>query len=402
MVSFPVLAFLFLAAHCFRGGSSGLTIACLLLPFLLLYRKRWMVLVAGILLIMGSAVWCIVGYQLAVTRIQYGQPFIRLIAIMGGVALLTLFSAWVLLRKKSRERYPGDLPSAGISAWVFFLTAGTLSIIQLKVPLNMLLLNRFVPGFGWLEIVALAGYGAVVAARIYDHKTQAKWRIRVWHLFAIVFFGQLILGLLGFNSFLMTGKLHLPVPALIAAGPIYRGHELFMVFLFLGTIVLVGPAWCSHLCYIGAWDDAASRSKKVPGYYRNDPIRITITVLVIGMAILLRVFGVGWIPATILAAIGLFSNILGKLNPFRIRIDPGGCTSCMACARVCRYSALTLKDIQAGRPSLTCTLCGDCITDCPHNTIHYHFPGLSSETARKLFIVLVVTLHAVFLGVARI
>ncbi len=430
MLTFPVLAFLLLAAHFSRANLNGLAIACLLLPFLLFYRKRWVLLVGGILLLMGAVVWGVTGYHLALARVHFGMPYHRLVAIMGGVVLYTLFSAWVLLRRKSRERYPGDPASAGISTWVFFLTALTLFMIQLKVPLNMLLFNRFVPGFGWLEILLLSVYGAVVAARIHDYKTQAKWRIRVWHLFTIVFFTQLILGLLGFDSFLMTGKLHLPVPALIAAGPIYRGHEFFMVFLFLGTIVLVGPAWCSHLCYIGAWDDAASRSKKVPGYYRNDSVRVVISILVIAAAILLRLFGVGWLPATILAAvfglagvgvmlwlsrkkgtmvhctaycpIGLFSNILGKLNPFRIRIDTGGCTSCMACANVCRYSALTLEDIQAGKPSLTCTLCGDCITDCPQNTIHYHFPGLSAETARKLFIVLVVTLHAVFLGVARI
>ncbi|NOZ12727.1 MAG: 4Fe-4S binding protein [Acidobacteria bacterium] len=430
MVTFPILAFLLLAAHFSRVNLNGLALACLLLPFLLFHRKRWVVITEGILLLTGSVIWGITGYRLALMRIHFGMPYHRLIAIMGGVALYTIFSAWVLLRQKSRNRYPGDPGSAAVSTWVFSLTFLTLSMIQLKVPLNMLLLNRFIPGFGWLEILLLAVYGAVVAARIYDHKTQARWRIRVWHLFTIVFFGQLILGLLGFDSFLMTGKLHLPVPALIAAGPIYRGHEFFMIFLFLGTIVLVGPAWCSQLCYIGAWDDAASRSKKIPGYYRNDRVRIIIAVLVIGAAILLRILKVGWLPATILAAafglagvgimlrfsrkkgvmvhctaycpIGLFANILGKLNPFRIRIDTGGCTSCMACAQVCRYSALTLKDIQAGKPSLTCTLCGDCISDCPQNTIHYHFPGMKAETARKLFIVLVVTLHAVFLGVARI
>ncbi len=430
MLTFPVLAFLILAAHFSRANLTGLAMVCLVMPFLLFYRKRWAVVVTGILLVLGAVVWGVTGYQLAMMRIRFGLPHVRLVAIIGGVVLFTLFSAWVLLRRKSRERYPDDLPSAGISTWVFFLTAITLSMIQLKVPLNMLLLNRFLPGFGWLEILLLSVYGAIVAAKIYDHKTQAKWRIRVWHLFTIVFFTQLILGLLGFDSFLMTGKLHLPVPALIAAGPIYRGHEFFMIFLFLGTIVLVGPAWCSHLCYIGAWDDAASRSKKLPGYYRNDPVRIGITVLVIGTALLLRIFGVGWLTATILAAIfglagvgimlvlsrkkstmahctaycpiGLFANILGKLNPFRIRIDLGGCTSCMACAQACRYSALTLEDIRSGKPSLTCTLCGDCITDCSQNTIHYHFPGLKAETARKLFVVLVVTLHAVFMGVARI
>ncbi|HDJ22855.1 MAG TPA: 4Fe-4S binding protein [Candidatus Aminicenantes bacterium] len=62
--------------------------------------------------------------------------------------------------------------------------------------------------------------------------------------------------------FLMTGKLHLPVPALILAGPIYRGTLSFMLILFLVTIVLVGPAWCSHLCYVGAWDDIACRRKR--------------------------------------------------------------------------------------------------------------------------------------------
>ncbi len=430
MVTFPILAFLLLAAHFSRANFNGLAIACLLIPFLLFYRKRWVILAGGILLFFGAVIWGITGYQLALMRIHSGMPYHRLIAIMGGVVLYTIFSAWVLLRQKSRERYPGDSDSAVVSTWVFFLTFLTLAIIQLKVPLNMLLINRFIPGFGWLEIFFLAVYGAIVAARIYDYKTQTKWRIRVWHLFTIVFFGQLILGLLGFDSFLMTGKLHLPVPALIAAGPIYRGNEFFMIFLFLGTIVLVGPAWCSQLCYIGAWDDAASRSKNVPGYYRNDRIRIIIAILVIAAAILLRLFKVGWFPTTILAAgfglagvgvmlwfsrrkgvmvhctaycpIGLFANILGKLNPFRIRIDTSGCTSCMACAQVCRYSALTLQDIQAGKPSLTCTLCGDCISDCPQNTIHYHFPGLKAETARKLFVILVVTLHAVFLGVARI
>jgi len=220
------------------------------------------------------------------------------------------------------------------------------------------------------------------------------------------------------------------VPALIAAGPLYRGEGLFMVILFLSTVVLVGPAWCSHLCYIGSWDDALARRTKRPGYYRHDGIRVLITVLVMAVAIGLRMAGVGWLPAVWLAAafglagvgvmvllsrktgsmvhctvycpIGLLANLLGRINPFRIRIDHSACTECMACARVCRYSALELADIRSGKPSLTCTLCGDCVTDCPQNTIRFQFPGLGSDRARDLFTVLIVTLHTVFLGVARI
>ena len=44
----------------------------------------------------------------------------------------------------------------------------------------------------------------------------------MWLIFSIIFFTQLILGVAGVDKLLMTGKLHLPVPALIAAGPLYR------------------------------------------------------------------------------------------------------------------------------------------------------------------------------------
>jgi hypothetical protein len=40
----------------------------------------------------------------------------------------------------------------------------------------------------------------------------------------------------------MSGKLHLPVPMMILAGPIYRGHLSVMSILFVSTVVLSGPA----------------------------------------------------------------------------------------------------------------------------------------------------------------
>jgi len=52
----------------------------------------------------------------------------------------------------------------------------------------------------------------------------------------------------------MTGKLHLPTPSMILAGPAYRREIGFMTWLFLSTIILNGPAWCSHLCYMVSLD----------------------------------------------------------------------------------------------------------------------------------------------------
>ncbi len=301
----------------------------------------------------------------------------------------------------------------------------------MKEPFPILMLDRFFPGWAWLEIAGLATYAAWLMPKMLNPASAKIWRPRIWYLFTIVFFGQLALGLLGFEQFLMTGKLHLPVPAMIAAGPIYRGEGFFMLVLFLSTVVLVGPAWCSHLCYVGSWDEAASHhaGKRRPMPKARPVLRWIITLLVIGSAIGLRLTGLPSSLAFFLALgfglvgvaimllwsrhwgqrahcttycpMGLIANLIGKINPFRIRIGPD-CTECRACIRACRCDALDLAAIQNKQPKLSCTLCGDCISACRHGQIGYRFLWLRPEQARVLFYVLVITLHATFLGIARI
>ena len=129
----------------------------------------------------------------------------------------------------------------------------------------ILLADRFLPGAGWAEIFLLALYAALATRAMLDPARSAGWRLRIWLLFSLVFFSQLALGLLLDQRFLMTGDLHLPVPALIVAGPAYRGSGLFMPGLFLAAVLLAGSAWCSHLCYLGGWDSLAARGKSRPG-----------------------------------------------------------------------------------------------------------------------------------------
>jgi hypothetical protein len=235
-------------------------------------------------------------------------------------------------------------------AAAFTLTAGLLAVIQLKVARPMLLAERFVPGAGWAELLLLAVYAAWLAGRMQDPSASARWRRRVWSLFSAVFFGQLLLGLAGFERLLMSGKLHLPIPALIVAGPLYRGEGLFMPILFVSTLLLVGPAWCSHLCYVGSWDLAfASRQrhpKPLPRWRERARVAMLATValaaivlrllgaspmVAAGVAIGFAVAGIGVMAlvsrrtgsmahCTLWCPIGLLSVILGKLSPFRMRI----------------------------------------------------------------------------------
>ena len=124
---------------------------------------------------------------------------------------------------------------------VFLLTFSLLAIVQIKTEKPMLLAERFYEGAGWIEIVIIALYGSFVAFKMQDPDNVPYWRKITWTIFSVVFFSQLIIGLSGFEKFLMTGKLHLPVPMMILGGPIYRGHLSVMTILFLSTVILTGP-----------------------------------------------------------------------------------------------------------------------------------------------------------------
>ncbi len=425
-----VLSSLILGAHFLRAGNLGLTTACVIAPILLSVRRGWVPLVSRALILIAALVWIRVAIDLAQVRIALGEPWIRMATILGGVVLFTVSSALVFRTESMKRWYSVEMKSGIPSAAAFLLTGISLAIVQLKVATPMLILERFLPGAGWVEVLGLAVYAAWIAEKMFDVKTSALWRRRVWVLFSIVFFAQLALGLVGSEKFLLTGDLHLPVPAVIAAGPLFRGEGFFMPVLLGATLLLVGPAWCSHLCYIGAWDHAASlrrrRPKVLPSWTRS--ARIAILLLVVITASALRIVGASTMVAgatalafgilgvaamivwsrrsgvmahcAVFCPIGLIANIGGKLSPFRIRIK-SGCSDCGKCCLACRYDSLNKTDIENRRPGLTCTLCGDCIGHCKDSQIEYRFAGLGGPRVRLTFLVLVVSLHAVFMGVAR-
>ncbi|MGE4554501.1 MAG: 4Fe-4S binding protein, partial [Desulfovibrionaceae bacterium] len=417
----PVVALLALAAHFWRAGEPGWAAAGLGLAGLLTARRAWVRVGAAWALAAGTGVWGLTAGRLVEARLALGLPWRRGAVILLAVAALTALAAAGLRARAAGAGEPGAHAARRGEPWATgaaLLAAGLLALTREASPLPVLLLDRFAPGWGGLEVFGLALYAGWLTGRMLAARDTARLRLALWAGFSVVFFGQLLLGLAGASELLMTGRLHLPVPALILAGPAYRGGGWFMLLLFASTVALAGPAWCSHLCYVGAWDNVAARGRGDRGKTAR-PIsrswlwggRAAILAMVLAVAYALRRLGVPpetavWPAAgfglagvavmafvsrrrgvmahcTAWCPVGLAAVLLGRLNPFRIRMRPE-CTRCGACARACRYGALDATALERGRAGLSCTLCGDCLGACPRGDLGFRFPGLSPATARGL------------------
>ncbi|MGL5785710.1 MAG: 4Fe-4S binding protein [Bacteroidales bacterium] len=314
----------------------------------------------------------------------------------------------------------------------FILTVILLTIVQVKPKTPLLLAERIFQYGGWIQVLLFSFYAGFIGYKMTDRGSRALWRKRIWMLFSIVFFTQLFLGLFADSLFLMSGKLHFPIPALIIAGPVYRMEIGFMPVLLLSTILLSGPAWCSQLCYFGAFDNFAAglKSRKIKsGLNYKIRLRNSMLILIVLSALILRLLHIGEPYVSVLAVIfgltgiafmvllssrkglmthcaaycpiGTFVSLSKKISPFRFSLTTD-CTKCMACVRHCKYDALNIQSVKEGKIGINCTYCGDCLSACHHNGLEYRFLKLSSAKAEHLWIVITVTLHACFMAIARI
>lgn len=317
------------------------------------------------------------------------------------------------------------------------ITAMILLPVAILPDKPLLLGERLFTGGGLVQILAVSVYAGFLTGKMINVSQISKWRRYSWLLFGVLFYFQLLLGITADSLFLMTGKLHLPVPAVIIAGPLYRFSSWFMIILFLSTLLLSGPAWCSHLCYFGAFDAMLAKSKGSPHMKefkrdiaeRKPLLRLVVLMVVVVTALLLRLLngspGTAVLMAILFLILGLLImifvsrrsgsmvhcsvwcpvgtvvNYLKFVSPFRFGVN-SSCTSCMKCIPSCSYMAMSRGadgKLQIGNG---CTYCGDCLSSCSHNGIEYRFPGLSPVSAERLWIALTVILHAVFLAIARV
>ena len=103
-----IISFLLLAAHFYRAGLMPLAALCVALPFLLFLRQAWVPRLLQLLLVLGALEWLRALYGFAAMRIAFGEPWTRLAAILGAVALFTGLSGLVFRNRKLRVRYEGQ------------------------------------------------------------------------------------------------------------------------------------------------------------------------------------------------------------------------------------------------------------------------------------------------------
>ncbi len=99
------LSVLLLGAHWFRAGQSVLVLLALIVPLVLFVRRPWAVRIVQIELIVGAIEWIRTTVILAMARESLGQPWSRLVVILGSVTLLTLLSVFVFEADSLRKRY---------------------------------------------------------------------------------------------------------------------------------------------------------------------------------------------------------------------------------------------------------------------------------------------------------
>ena len=112
-LAIPVLALLLLAAHLAHAGWMPMAALAVLLTGLLAVPRPWAARTLQVVLAIAAVEWVRTTFSLAQLRAQHDQPYLRLVAILGAVTLLTALAAAVVQHPTLRAhfRLPGKASS---------------------------------------------------------------------------------------------------------------------------------------------------------------------------------------------------------------------------------------------------------------------------------------------------
>ena len=101
-----IISALLLAAHFLRSNSLLVVVLCILVPFLLFIKKRWVLWVLQVFTVIAAVMWMIALNAIIQTRIFEGRSWVASGIILGLVALFTLGSGLWLNATQVKNSYP--------------------------------------------------------------------------------------------------------------------------------------------------------------------------------------------------------------------------------------------------------------------------------------------------------
>ncbi len=103
-----ILSAVLLAAHYSRAGALTLALLYLACPLLLLVRRPWSARLVQFALVLGGMEWLSTTWAIARQRAELGEPWLRLVLILGTVTLFTWASALVFRSPRMRPIWFGE------------------------------------------------------------------------------------------------------------------------------------------------------------------------------------------------------------------------------------------------------------------------------------------------------
>ena len=100
-----IISFLLLGGHFLRSGHMIFASLSIFAPLLLLIKKRWILLFVQWLTYSGVIVWTYTTFSLVQQRRMAGAPWVRMLLILSGVSVLTLFAGYLLSSDIVKRQY---------------------------------------------------------------------------------------------------------------------------------------------------------------------------------------------------------------------------------------------------------------------------------------------------------
>ena len=102
----PVVScLLLLALHFFRNDNMLAMLLSILMISFVFIRRPWAARMLQICLLLGAAEWIRTTIFLAAAKNETGEPFLRLVIILGAVSLFTLLSSFVFQTERLKTYF---------------------------------------------------------------------------------------------------------------------------------------------------------------------------------------------------------------------------------------------------------------------------------------------------------